>query len=317
MTRVLVTGGAGFVGSSVVAALAAHPGIGRVIAGDVRPPRQPVDGVIYEHCDVTRPDLITPLLQRYAIDVVVHLAAIVDPGRDIAGEHRVDVEGTRHVIDACLATGVRRLVAASSAAAYGFHPDNPEWLREDDALRGNDEFPYARNKRLVEEMLAEERVRHPNLEQVVFRMCTVLGPTARNQVTVLWDGPRILAIRGTESPFVFVWVDDVAGAMVRAATDGPPGVYNLAGAGRVTVREIAERVGKPLLTVPAGLLSLGLRLGRMLRRTAHGPERVAFLRYRPVPAADRLREVFGFTPALTSREAFEAYLATHPAVSHR
>ena len=112
----------------------------------------------------------------------------------------------------------------------------------------------------------------------------------KNQITALWDGRRILAIRGSESPFVFIWVDDVAAAMVRAATDGPAGIYNVAGDGRLTVHEIAARLGKPLLTVPAGVLGFALRIGRMLRLTVHGPEQVRFLRYRPVLANDALKE---------------------------
>src|SRR5690606_8785761 len=150
-----------------------------------------------------------------------------------------------------------------------------------------------------------------------FRIGTILGPTVQNQITALWDGRRILAVRGADSPFVFAWVDDVAAAMTRAATDGPVGIYNVAGDGRLTVREIARRLGKPLLTVPAGMLGFALRVGRALRLTVHGPEQVGFLRYRPVLANDALKRDFGFTPSKTSAEAFEAYLATHPGVARR
>ena len=184
-------------------------------------------------------------------------------------------------------------------------------------MRGNDEFPYSRHKRLVEEMLAVTRAEHPELEQVIFRIGTILGPTVQNQITALWDGRRILAIAGSDSPFVFIWVDDVAAAMARAATDGPAGIYNVAGDGKLTVHQIAERLGKPLLTVPAGVLGFGLRVARALRLTVHGPEQVRFLRYRPVLANTRLKEVFGYTPAKTSAEAFEAYLASHPGVARR
>lgn len=315
--RVLVTGGAGFLGSHVVAALVARPDVELVVAGDVRPPEHPIEGVLYDECDVTRPAGLVPLLERHAIDVVVHLAAIVNPGRDHELEYRVDVEGSRNVLDACLAAGVRRIVVSSSGAAYGYHADNPEWLRETDAVRGNDEFPYSRHKRLVEEMLADERRTHPELEQVVFRIGTILGPTVANQITALWDARRILAIRGSDSPFVFVWVDDVAEAMARAATDGPPGIYNVAGDGRLTVYEIADRLGKPVLVVPPRLLAFALRMGRMLRLTVHGPEQVGFLRYRPVLANDALTRDFGFTPSKTSAQAFEAYLETHPGVARR
>ena len=311
----LVTGGAGFLGSHVVAALVAHPGVDLVVAGDVRRPEHPIDGVVYDDCDVTRPAGLVPLLERHEIDVVVHLAAIVSPGRDHDLEYRVDVDGSRNIVDACLAAGVRRIVVSSSGAAYGYHPDNPEWLRETDPVRGNDEFPYSKHKRLVEEMLAEERHDNPQLEQVVFRIGTILGATVQNQITSLWDGRSILAIRGSESPFVFVWVDDVAAAMAKAATDGPAGIYNVAGDGRLTVHEIARRLGKPVVTVPAGVLAFALRVGRMLRLTVHGPEQVRFLRYRPVLANDALKRDFAFTPDKTSAEAFEAYLRAHPGVA--
>ncbi|RZI96272.1 MAG: SDR family oxidoreductase [Microbacterium sp.] len=317
MTRVLVTGGSGFLGSHVTAALSRDPQVELVVAADLRAPAQRVDGTVYEHLDVTVAGAVEPVLRRYGIDVVVHLAAIVSPGRDHDLEYRVDVDGTRHVLDECVAAGVRRIVVSSSGAAYGYHPDSPAWLRESDPVRGNDEFPYARHKRLVEEMLAEHRRRHPTLEQVVFRIGTILGPTVRNQITALWDGRRILAVRGSDSPFVFVWVDDVAGAMVRAATEGPAGVYNVAGDGRMTVYEIAERLGKPVVRVPAGVLAAALRLGRALRLTVHGPEQVGFLRYRPVLANDALKETFGYVPLTSTREAFDAYLATHPGVSRR
>jgi len=315
--RVLVTGGVGFLGSYVTEALVGHLGVDLVVAGDVRRPEHPLEGVVYDDCDVTRASGLAPLMERHGIDIVVHLAAIVNPGRDHDMEYRVDVEGSRHVLEACAMTGVRRIVVSSSGAAYGYHPDSPEWLRESDAIRGNDEFPYSRHKRLVEEMLADFRSTHPELEQVVFRIGTILGPTVQNQVTALWDGPRILAVRGSDSPFVFVWVDDVAEAMVRAATEGPPGIYNVAGDGRMTVHEIAARLGKPVRTVPAGVLAVALRVGRMLHLTVHGPEQIGFLRYRPVLANDALKKQFGFTPTRTSAQAFEEYLATHPGVARR
>lgn len=313
MPRVLITGGAGFLGSHVAQALAARTDVELVVAADLRAETSG-DGVTGALLDVTDAAAIAPLLRQHRIDTVVHLAAIVNPGRDVAQEYRVDVTGTANVLAACVELGVRRIVVSSSGAAYGYHADNPDWIDETQPLRGNDAFPYSRHKRLVEEMLAEHRVAHPELEQVIFRIGTILGPTVRNQITALWDGRRILRIAGSESPFVFIWVDDVAAAMVRAATEGPPGIYNVAGDGRMTVPEIAARLGKPQLVLPAWALSTALRIGRTLRLTPHGPEKVPFLRYRPVLANRRLKEEFGWTPRRTTHEAFEEYLRTHPGV---
>ena len=315
MSRALVTGGSGFLGSHVTALLAQHPTVDLVVSGDLRDSDAP--GVVSARFDVTDAASLAPVLAEHRIDTVVHLAAIVNPGRDVDLEYRVDVEGTANVLAACVATGVRRIVVSSSGAAYGYHPDSPEWLTEDDPVRGNDEFPYSRHKRLVEEMLAEARLSHPELEQVIFRIGTILGPTVHNQITALWDGGRLLRVAGSDSPFVFAWVDDVAGAMVRAATDGPAGIFNVAGDGRLTVAEIADRLGKRMLTLPAWALGAALAVGRALRLTPHGPEQVRFLRYRPVLDNTRLKERFGYVPRLTSRAAFEEYLRTHPGVARR
>ncbi|OZB84753.1 NAD-dependent epimerase/dehydratase family protein [Microbacterium sp. 13-71-7] len=315
MRRVLVTGGAGFLGSRVTGLLSDHPGVDVVLSGDLR--ESEVPGVVSVDVDVTDPRGLPELLRHHRVDTVVHLAAIVNPGRDVQGEFRVDVQGSSNVLAACVEAGVRRLVVSSSGAAYGYHADNPDWIDETDPLRGNDEFPYSRHKRMVEEMLAAARTTHPALEQVIFRIGTILGPTVRNQITALWDAKRILHIAGSDSPFVFVWVDDVAAAMVRAALgEGPAGIYNVAGDGALTVPQIARRLRKPLLTIPAPLLTIALAIGSVLRLTEHGPEKIRFLRYRPVLRNDRLKEEFGYTPRLSSAEAFEEYLRTHPDVVH-
>ena len=83
--------------------------------------------------------------------------------------------------------GVQHVIVSSSGAAYGYHPDNPAWLSETDAIRGNHEFAYSWHKRLVEEMLAEYREREPQLRQTVFRIGTILGETVSNQITALFD----------------------------------------------------------------------------------------------------------------------------------
>lgn len=311
MTRVYVTGGNGFLGSSVVAGLAASGATELVVSGDIRDPVRTVPGVVYEKADITRPNDLVGQFRRHRISTVVHLAAIMNPGPHITREqeYRVDVGGTRNVLDACLATGVTRIVVSSSGAAYGYHSDNPEWITEDQAIRGNPEFAYSDHKRLVEEMLAEARLQHPELEQVVFRIGTILGKTVNNQITALFEKRRVLAIAGSDSPFVFIWDTDVVGCMVRAATDGPAGIYNVAGDGAVTVRELGDVLGKKLLRLPAWLLTAALAVAKPLRLTRYGPEQVGFLRYRPVLSNARLKREFGYSPEKTSRQALEAWKA--------
>ncbi|WP_256841114.1 NAD-dependent epimerase/dehydratase family protein [Ornithinimicrobium cryptoxanthini] len=286
--KVLVTGASGFLGSSVVPGLVADGHA--VIATDVRDPADPTPGVVHERLDVRDRHTVSEVVGRHRPEVIVHLASIVTPGKDSdrAREREVDVDGTRHVLDACREHGVRRIVVSSSGAAYGYHADNPVPLTETHRLRGNEEFAYSHHKRLVEEMLAAERERTPALEQVILRIGTILGEAVDNQITRLWQGRAILAIRGADSPFVLVWDQDVV-SVVRAAVSSPAtGAFNVAGEGSVTVAEIAATLGKRTITVPEPLLRGVLAVGKRLGLTPYGPEQTIFLAHRPVLDASRL-----------------------------
>ena len=306
--RVLVTGGNDVLGSSVVAGLSAagHD----VVSADLRFPTSEVDGVTYTVMDLTDEDAVNAGIGTTAPDVVVHLASIVTPAakdstRDKA--YAVEVDGSRHVLAACLAHDVRRVVVASSGAAYGYHADNPVPLREDDELRGNEVLAHSHHARLVEEQLATLRVEHPELEQVVLRIGTILGEQLDNEVTALFERRRLLRIAGSDPPFVFIWDTDVVAIIQQAVTGGVTGAFNVAGDGTMTHSEIAKALGKRTLVIPEPALRTALRVGHRLHLTPYGPEQARVLRYRPVLDNTRLKAVFGYTPEKTSREAFDAW----------
>lgn len=315
--RVLVTGADGFLGRGLIDALSRETRLEHLVAVDVRevPPERRLPRVTYVEQDV-RDSALADTLALHAIDTVVHLASIVTPGKgsNRAFEHSVDVGGTRNVIRACLAHRVDHLVVSSSGAAYGYHADNPAWLTEDHPLRGNEVFAYAHHKRLVEEMLAKARATHPELRQTVLRIGTILGERVDNQITALFEKPRLIAIAGSDSPFVFVWDEDVTGAILHALSgQAVPGCYNLAGDGALTIHEIAARLGKRPRVLPAGLLRALLRVGSALGVSRYGPEQLDFLRYRPVLLNTALKERFGYTPHKTSAQAFDAFVIARSA----
>ena len=303
MTRILITGGAGMVGRALAEALPRED----VIVTDLARGGLP-EGVRFRRMDVTGKDPEEVIGQERP-DVVVHLASIVTPPPGMSREqaYAVDVIGTHKVLAACVAHGVKRLVVTSSGAAYGYHADNPVPLTEDVPCRGNPEFAYADHKRQVEDMLAAARQGFPHLEQVVLRVGTVLGAETDNQITALFHRKRLLAIRNSDSPFVFIWTHDLARIVKRAATDGPAGIYNVAGDGWLSVDELAKALGKPVLRLPAWMLKAALAVAHPLGLTQYGPEQVRFLQYRPVLANDRLKREFGYTPELTSAEVFDLW----------
>jgi UDP-glucose 4-epimerase len=305
---VLVTGASGLVGRQVVGRLA-RAGIATT-ALDLREPGpgDRMEGVCYEARDI-RDSGLEKLLEERAVDTVVHLAAVVTPGprssREL--EYGIDVLGTREVVAACVRAGVTQLVYTSSGAAYGYHADNPALLRETDPLRGNETFAYAWHKRLAEEELARQREEHPGLAQLVFRVGTILGERVASPITALFERRFIVGVRGSASPFVLIWDEDVAACIEKGIRERRAGIFNLTGDGAIALSEIARRLGKVYLPLPGAVLGSALGILHGLGLSARGAEQVDFLRYRPVLSNEALKREFGFTPRFSSEECFEHY----------
>lgn len=300
--RILITGAAGYIGSLVGRRLAADH---HVVGTDIRRDDDPGFPVL--EMDV-RNGALKALLESERITHLVHLASVLDAGADRARDFDIDVNGTRNVLHCALAAGVGHITVTSSGAAYGYHPDNPEWIDENDALRGNPEFAYADHKRRIEHLLAEHRDRHPELRQLVFRPGTVLGARTSNLITNLFKARRMIAVKGSDSPFVFIWDEDVVRAIEQGIREDRTGIYNMAGDGALTVHEIAAILGKPVRALPAWLIFAALWTARRLGIGRYGPEQVNFLRYRPVLSNRRLKEEFGYRPEKTSEETFRYYV---------
>jgi UDP-glucose 4-epimerase len=146
---------------------------------------------------------------------------------------------------------------------------------------------------------------------VVLRVGTILGETTCNQITALFERPRLIAIRGSRSPFVFVWDQDVVGVIEHAIRTDAAGIYNVAGDGALSIQEIAERLGKRCVTIPPDLLRAALAVLHPFGLVQYGPEQVDFLRYRPVLDNHRLKSELGYVPRKTSAEAFDFYCRAH------
>lgn len=301
--NILITGAGGYIGRQLGERLAQTH---NVVGVDLRAAS---DLPFPVHAMDIRDAAIGDLMTQQGITHVVHLAAVLEDSGDRARDYDIDVNGTRNVLQACVAGGVQHITVSSSGAAYGYHADNPDWLRETDALRGNPEFAYADHKRQVEALLAEYRDRAPTLKQLVLRVGTVLGAQTDNLITRLFQRKRLLSVRGSASPFVFIWDQDLVSIIEQGVSESRAGIYNVAGDGALGVHELAQMLGKPVLSLPAWLLKAMLAIGHALHLTRYGPAQVNFLRYRPVLLNDKLKSEFGFQPQKTSREAFEFYVA--------
>lgn len=311
--RVLITGAAGFIGQQVLADLTVYHPEWTLIASDIRPLGQQwlKPNVEALTLDVADAAAVRDCVARWRPQAIVHLASVVTPppGMSEARLHAIDVGGTRALLEAAIEYEVDQLVVTSSGAAYGYYPENAEWIDESHPLRGHAQFAYAKHKREVEILLAEARERHPWLRQLVLRPGTILGKRVDNQITALFRKRAVMGVRGSDSRFVFIWDQDVVNIIRLGLERAAEGIYNLAGDGALSLREIAEILGKPYRPLPPGLIRGVLGLLKPLGLTQYGPEQLDFLRYRPVLANRRLKEEFGYQPRYSSREAFLAFLA--------
>jgi UDP-glucose 4-epimerase len=297
---VAVLGASGYIGGKVIAALARdRRSLERIVALDVREPdrSQRLEGVVHETLDV-RSARLAEVLADHRVDTVVHLAAIVAPpaGMTCPQQYGIDVDGTHNVLEACKETGVGHVTVLSSGAVYGAQTGDATPLKEDAPLR-DDEWLYARHKRLVEELLARYRAQHPSLAQLIFRPAIALGRETKNQISAFFEKPLLFDIAERPARFSFVLDDDLTACVI----------FNVAADGTMDALEIARHTGARRVCVGAGSLCRWIRLLRFFGLTQYAPEQVAFLRHRPVLANDALKREFGFSPTLTSKQVFETW----------
>jgi UDP-glucose 4-epimerase len=264
---VAVTGPTGDIGQAVVAALERSRTV-KSIRGMARRPFDPAEHgwrkTEYRQGDVLERGGVDALVD--GADVVIHLAFIIMGGHDET--RKINLEGSRNVFEAALDAGAKRLVYASSVAAYGFHEDNPKKLTEEVPPRGTERFYYSAQKAELEALLSD-LVADTDTDAYVFRPSIVSGPgggVLMNNIPYLQIGARLPApvrrflelmpmlkpvIPDPGVPFQLVHHDDVATAMRLAVQGrGDPGVYNLAGDGKVTMSHLAKELGWYAVPVP-------------------------------------------------------------------
>ena len=251
MSKYLVTGGAGFIGSHVVEALLARGDTVRIVDNfsSGRQENLPLDGSF----DLLVGDLADEGVARRAIegcDVVIHLAAIASVPRSVSdpmASHRANVDATLQVLIAARDAGVSRLVFAGSSAVYGDAPELPK--REDHRPRPLS--PYALHK-LIGEQYCEVFTRLYGLPTVTTRFFNVYGPrqdpgSPYSGVISLFidaalEGRRPTVYGDGEQTRDFTYVEDVVAGVLRCceAPEVSGAIMNLATGSRVSLLEVLD-----------------------------------------------------------------------------
>lgn len=299
--RVAVTGAAGAVGRRVTDRLAAMDEVDEVIAVDVRGRRGKDAKVTEARADLRR-DELKPLFED--VETIVHLASSFEPRNDGVDTAHVDIDATRRVLDAASSAGVRRLVLLSSAMVYGAWPNNPIPLTEHAPVRPNPEFSFAVVKAQVERLAQEWRNTHPHTEVVLLRPTTALADGENTWVARSLKAAAVIDVDGQDPPVQFLHLDDLADAVILAASGGLDGPYNVAPDGYVdgeTCRELAGRV--PRVRLPEDAAEEVGRFRWRHRLAPTPPGITPYTMYPWVIANDRIREA-GWEPSSTNEQAY-------------
>lgn len=310
--RVVVTGATGNVGTSVLRALAADAAVDEIVAVARRQPRRRLEGAQFVQADITR-SALEPVFA--GASAVVHLAWLIQPGRDETVTRAVNVDGSRRVFEAVVAAGVPALVYASSVGAYS-RGSKDRRVDESWPTDGIATSFYSRHKSEVERLLDRLGHEQPQLRIARLRPGLIFKREAATEIRRLFLGPLFppALMRSSLVPmfpdvprlrFQAVHSDDVGEAYRAAVLSDSAGAFNLAAEPVIGSAELAAMLHARLVKVP--------RAGAAIRAAAAASYRLRLQPVEPgwvdmglgVPlmSTDRVRRELAWEPRHSATEA--------------
>ena len=311
--RVVVTGATGNHGSSLVRRLSRDRDIEHITGIARRLPTLALPKVTWTKADVAKTDLDAVL---EGADAVVHLAWLIQPGRNERLTHAVNVEGSRRVFEAAARVGMKTIVYASSVGAYS---PGPKDRRVDESwpTNGVPTSFYSRHKAAVERILDSFEAANPDVRVVRMRPGLVFKREAATQIRRLFVGPFLpsVVVRRRLVPvvpdlprlrFQAVHTEDVAEAyrlaLLRPETRGP---FNIAAEPVLDPKTLARTLGAARVPLHRGLVRTAAGLAFKLRLQPTEPGWLDMGLGIPIMDASRAQRELGWEPKKTAIEAFE------------
>lgn len=314
--RIVVTGATGNVGTSVIRALSVEPAVDEIVAVARRRPAREYGRARFVSADVTTDDL-EPIFR--GADAVIHLAWLIQPGRDESVTRAVNVTGSERVGAAVVAANVPALVYASSVGAYSPGPKD-RLVDESWPTDGISTSFYSRHKAEVERALDRLHREQPRLRIVRLRPGLIFQRSAATEIRRLFAGPLLpgALLRSAWVPwspdvnglrFQAVHSDDVADAYRLAALTDCAGAFNIAAEPVIGASELATMLDARPVRVAPGLVRAAAAATYALRLQPAEPGWVDMALSVPLMNTERARRELGWTPRHSATAAISELVA--------
>jgi len=261
--RVLITGLATFWGGRMAQALERDPDVEVIVGLDTEEPGVELTRTEYVRADQSY-SILARIVRATQVDTIVHTFLVVDSNR-MKGRalHEINVIGTMNLLAAAGAPGtpVRQLVIKSSSLVYGSAYQDPVWWREDMARTSLPKTRVERSLLEVEGYIRDFADDNPHVVVTLLRFANVLGADIVTSISKALDRRLAPQVLGFDPLFQFVQEDDVVRALEFVTHNQVPGIYNVAGDGRLPWSEVAAIAGArrvPISPVATGLFAAPL-----------------------------------------------------------
>ena len=256
MRRILITGGAGFVGGSLADALVSEPDNFVVIVDDcstgskTKLPSKEFTNWKFIKCDVNNYADISAIMFSHKFDYVFHYAAVVGVQRTLDNPTYVlkDIDGIKNILDLCKNTGVKRVFYSSSSEVYG---ESVEYPQDEISTPLNSRLPYAVVKNVGEAFCTSYKQEF-DLDYTIFRFFNTYGPKQSNDFVMsrflesALKGEDITVHGDGSQSRTFCYVDDNIAATTACLYQDYylNDVVNIGSGVETTILELAETIIK-------------------------------------------------------------------------
>jgi UDP-glucose 4-epimerase len=303
---VAITGATSFLGANLVGLLEEDPRVSRIVAVDVRPASTAGPKTRSYEVDFTQPTVDARLSEIFAaerVSALAHLAFVSSPTSQAAWEHELESVGTMHVLSAARQAQVRKVVMSSSTLLYGAHPSNPNFLSEKHPLRAPKSEAFFANKIEAEIEANKFAARVPGAVVTVLRLAPILGPTVKNFVTRYLAGKLVPTMMGFDPLVQFVHEVDAIAALKHTLFRDAPGTFNIEADGVLPLSTVIKLAGRIAVPIPHPLAGPMTTLAWLFRASSAPPAFLSYLRFLSIADGAKAKDMLGFRPAYTTREA--------------